>query len=359
MKNILFFTSKIENSGGTERASIAIANYLAEYGYNIFFFNLIGDEKPFFPIHDKIIVNSLNLDGGSTRKNFLLIIYELRKFIKDNKVDVVVDVDTILTVFSFFSLVGIKVKHIAWEHFNWKVNLGVRFRNIGRRIAARYCDNVITLTNQDKQFWIEESKILNAKITVIANPSPFYTPNHTPDIGNKTVLAIGHLVEVKGFDMLIEAWSIVCDSIKGWRLLIVGSGEEEVHLKLKAKNLSVSDKITFISATKDIEKYYQSSSIYALSSRSEGLPMVLIEAQSFGLPIVAFDCDTGPSDIIINKQNGILVPCYNVRKFADSLIEIMSFDQSSYQSYVNSAKFFSTRYESKEIINQWIRLFDF
>ena len=90
----------------------------------------------------------------------------------------------------------------------------------------------------------------------------------------------------------------------GWKIIIVGTGEDEVSLKEMAVNYGVSDSIIFAGQQKNMDPFYRQASFFCMSSRFEGLPMVLLEAISYGLPIVSYDCDTGPSEIIQNDVNG-------------------------------------------------------
>ena len=94
--------------------------------------------------------------------------------------------------------------------------------------------------------------------------------------------------------MLLNAWHKVVSVHPDWRLRIVGWGEDENDLKAQAWTLGLSDSVVFVGRTSQVEKEYQRAALYVMSSRWEGLPMTLLEAQSFGLPVVSTDCETGP-----------------------------------------------------------------
>lgn len=359
MKKILFFCSTIHNAGGIERVSIDIANALAEREYEIYFFNIVGDGEVFFKISKKIKIYSLNLVGSEIKKNFFRIIFELRRFLNNNEIDTIIDVDSILTVFSTIALLGLKKKHICWEHFNFNVDLGSRYRRVGRLLAKKYCDYVVTLTERDRMFWMKTLKKSDTKIITINNPTPFSNFSaHQPSLYMKRFLAIGRLTEQKGFDLLIEAWKLFCENSdnKDWLLQIVGSGENKEKLKKQAAEHNISHRIEFISATKNIERYYQQASFYCMSSRFEGLPMVLLEAQTYGLPIISFDCDCGPSDVINNGINGVLVDFGNILLFSKKMEWLVSLENSEYMHMVNAAKNNSQKYLISVILEKWQKI---
>lgn len=337
MHKICFFISTISSTGGTERVSTIIANALAKKGYEICFFNLIGDDAVKFELDPNIDIFTLNLPEGSIKKNFFKIILAWRDFVKNKNIDVVVDVDSILSVFTVPAMIGLPVQHICWEHFNYNVDLGVKFRKIGRLMAAKFSDYVITLSDKDKSLWRMGIKNIKAKIVTIHNPCSYENVINTPKLEYKIILAVGRLTYQKGFDMLISVWSKICKKNTDWKLTIVGSGEEEESLKNLAKKLDIIDRINFIPATTDIQQYYKTSSLYCMSSRFEGFGLVLLEAQAFGLPIVSFDCDCGPSDILENEVNGILVENGNLIDLEENLLKMMNLKEAEYSQYVSNS----------------------
>lgn len=225
---------------------------------------------------------------------------------------------------------------------------------MGRRIAAKYCDFIVTLTKRDKELWEQGIKTINANIVSIPNPSPYEDIQHTPNLDFKTILSVGHLRHVKGFDLLIEAWAKVCAFNADWTLCIVGSGEEEEKLKQQVSGLGISSRVSFISVVKDVEPYYRTSSFYCLSSRFEGLPMVLLEAQAFGLPIVSFDCEVGPSEIVDDGINGWLVPPQNIESLKKALLNAIYISKEDYEKFSKNSVDNSKLFAVDNIINKWI-----
>jgi glycosyltransferase involved in cell wall biosynthesis len=126
---------------------------------------------------------------------------------------------------------------------------------------------------------------------------------------SRTVLAAGHLIHRKGFDLLIRAWNkIPADVRDGWRLRIVGDGEEEQTLKALVATLPLAGTVDFPGRSRNMAEEYRSAGLFVLSSRKEGFGMVFLEAMGFALPVVAFDCENGPAEIVVNGKTGLLVP---------------------------------------------------
>ena len=356
MKKICFLIGNLNNSGGTERVTTLIANALAQKDFQVSILSLADGKQPFFELAPSIKTYSLYPEKISFKKNFLGAVWRIRQFVTQYQIDTLIVVDSISCVFTVPALFGLKVNHICWEHFNFNVNLGVKYRDIGRRWAAKYCDYVVTLTKRDKELWEQGIKNIKAKIIPIANPSPFEVQQNIPSLDYKTILCVGRLTYQKGFDLLITAWARVAQQVPDWKIVIVGSGEDEQMLKQMAKDFAVEDSIVFAGQQKNMDTFYRQASFFCMTSRFEGLPMVLLEAQSYGLPIVAFDCDTGPADLIENKKNGILVEPLDTTELADGIIELMNLNELSYMNYAKTAKEVSMNFYGKKLVGKWIEI---
>lgn len=354
MKNICFLIGNLNNSGGTERVTSLIANELSKQDYVISILSLAAGRTPFFKLEPTIKTYSLYSQTISFKKHFLLVTWKIRQFVKEHKIDTLIVVDSIACMFTVPALVGLDINHICWEHFNFNNNNDVKFRDIGRQWAAKYCDYIVTLTQRDKALWQQGLNNINANIVAIGNPSPYENIQHSPSISGRVILGVGRLTKQKGFDILLEAWAQVCSINTDWTLRIVGDGEDVVALKNKAKTLGVEMHVDFIAATKDIEHYYQTSSFFVLSSRFEGLPMVLLEAQAFSLPIIAFDCDTGPSELIDEGVNGWLVKNGDIGALAKQLLKSISLDEDSYIEMSKKAQLSSQRFSVSNVTQIWL-----
>jgi glycosyltransferase involved in cell wall biosynthesis len=353
MKSLCFFISSIDLTGGTARVTTEIANQLSLLGYKVTILSMYG-HAPCFKLNDKIGLKYVFKKKRAFKLFLPIVILKLRKQLSAISPDILINVDTALFIYSLTGGYGLKFKNIAWEHFNFKASLNSKIRTISRRLAASKSAAIVTLTHADRVYW-KNGIDCKAPVYVINNPSPYKSINYSDKSDNRIVLSVGRLTAQKGFDRLIAAWSMVKPHFNHWQLHIVGSGELQTELTDLIKKSGVENTAKLIAATDCIEQHYQNAAIYCMASRFEGFPMVLLEAQSFGLPTISYDCDTGPSEIL-TPENGVLVENGNIAALADALTNLMNEEQKrsalGQQAFKDAAQ-----YDIDQIIPQWISLF--
>ena len=213
-------------------------------------------------------------------------------------------------------------------------------------------DRFVVLTDEDKTYWGSLPNIVVIKNSIAGRadkPSP---------LDSKTVIAVGRLSYQKSIDRLISAWKIVCDTLPshGWTLRIVGDGEERNSLEKLAVELGIKDSVEFSGVVKDMDSVYDNASILALSSRYEGLPMVLLEAQAHGVPSVSFACKCGPRDVITDGVNGLLVEEGDIDGLSKALCALM-ISPDKLKEMGNASYEDSVRWSRNNIMKQWDVLF--
>lgn len=220
------------------------------------------------------------------------------------------------------------------------------FRSFLDQRCIRHYEQFVVLTEEDSVLW---GKMDN--IAVIPNASGIHT-DRVASLNAKVVLAIGRLTYQKGFERLIEAWNLIHDHHPDWKLVIVGDGEERERLYQQIAELGMEDNVMIQSTTKDVQSLYMNAAFVAMSSRYEGLPMTLIEAQCFGLPIVSFDCQCGPKDIIKDGIDGFLVPEGDVRGLAEKMSCLICNEQLR-KRMGSAAREASHRYDEHVVMEKW------
>ncbi len=353
MRRICFLAGDIGRSGGTERATAVIASALVDRGFDVSILSFSRGLQAYFPLHPKVHLLSMHMEGHSANLSDVRIWFRLHKFLRQHAFNVVIDADTILSWYSIPAAWCTGTKVISWEHFHFRINMGdifQRFRRAaGRRIAANFAKVVVTLTERDRQQYIEH---LTCRAPLIAIPNPKTIPHERrANLEAKVVLAAGRLASEKGFDLLLEAWARVQPLNLCWRLHIVGSGQDEHMLKSRAQALHIAEIVDFIPHSDAMVEHYVAASIFVCSSRFEGFGLVLVEAKSFGLPVVSFDCDCGPSAIVRDGIDGVLVPKEDVVWLARSLRSLMEDDQRR-QKYGQSA-YEDRRFDLENIVQAW------
>lgn len=352
MKTICFFIGNLNFSGGTERVSTIIANELAKKDYKILFLSLYEGTKPYFSLNEKISLAGLFPEKVSFSRNYFTVIRRLRQFVKEKNIDTFISVESMICLFSIPAIRFLNIKHICWEHFNFTADLGKKARKYARFLAAIFCDYVITLTETDKSMWIKNT-FHRAKILLIRNPSSFEKTSHIPSFDNKIILSVGRYSYQKGFDLLIEAWHKAVPYIEGWKLKIVGDGEQKEKLLSLIKKYDLVESVELIPHTKEIHQYFENASFYCMSSRFEGLPMVLLESQSYNLPIVSFDCPTGPRELIDDGQDGLLVKPEDTTGLAEAIIKLSKDRHLFNKMVVHISHKDTTPFRLQYIIGQW------
>jgi glycosyltransferase involved in cell wall biosynthesis len=245
-------------------------------------------------------------------------------------------------------LIPDQVVRIGQDH----VNLASYRRGLRAQIKASYhrLDLLSTLTEGDAEAY---RKLLKGRTRIEV------FPNAVPDVGghratldDKVVIAAGRLVRQKGFDRLLPAWAEVSKQHPDWQLRIFGSGGERDNLQRQIDELGIGDTAHLMGFTRKLHEEMSRASLYVLSSRQEGFPMVLLEAMGVGLPAVSVDCVSGPSDIIREGVDGHVVPENDTPALAAALSGLMA-DAGRRKAYGAAALETAARYDAAQIAGRW------
>ncbi|MCD8260521.1 MAG: glycosyltransferase, partial [Bacteroides sp.] len=220
---------------------------------------------------------------------------------------------------------------------------------------TKYYDKFIILTQEDKIYWPHQGNI-----EVIPNYVKLNKEEKLSDLNQKRVISVGRVSYEKGFDSLFSAWQQVNKYYPQWELDLIGgevSRETRQELKDQITSLGLEKSVRLYPATNQIGDEYLKSSLYVLSSRCEGLPLVLIEAMSFGLPAVSFACKCSPKDIITDQWDGILVPDGHIDKLAEGIMQLLK-DPDKLAVYGRNAFEKSKQFNEENIMKRWKHLFE-
>lgn len=360
------------HSGGMERVLANKANYLTGHGYEVVI--VTTDQRglpPFFPLDGQIRCIDLGINyeenNGKPFANKLLH-YPLKQYRHQKRLAAILEQekpDVTISMFcndaGFITRINDGSKKVLEIHFSKFKRLQYNRKGLWRLAdlwrskqdekTVRRFDKFVVLTEEDKGYW---GNLPN--ITVIPNANTFAT-SQAAALENKKVIAIGRYTYQKGFERLIEAWNILSPGFPGWKLDIIGNGEERDKLQDLIHAYHLDGQVTLVSPTKSIDKVYLDASVLVMSSRYEGLPMVLLEAQAFGLPIVSFACKCGPKDIVANGETGFLVEENDIEGLARQLVKVMK-DKNLRKQMGRKAKEASLRYAEDAVMAKWTALFD-
>ncbi|WP_433832545.1 glycosyltransferase family 4 protein [Actinoplanes sp. CA-015351] len=251
----------------------------------------------------------------------------------------------------------------AWAGPRGAIRIGQDHLNFGsykpglqREIVRAYprLDAVTVLTHADLASYQEA---LGDRVRIERVPNGIPPRSGVPtDERAPIVAAAGRLIRQKGFDLLIEAFVDVHAAHPGWELHIFGAGKWQAKLAGMIEERGLGDVVRLRGISRNLDGELAKASIFVLSSRKEGLPMVLLEAMSIGLPVVSFDCPTGPADVVDDGVNGLLVPAEDVAGLADGLSRLIE-NGHERETMGKAGRITAAQYESPVIAEQWERLF--
>ncbi|MCS4226496.1 glycosyltransferase family 4 protein [Sphingobacterium sp. BIGb0165] len=360
------------NAGGMERVLANKANYLAAKGHELVI--ITTDQKgrgPNFPLHPAIRQIDLGINYTDDQHLGLLRkIWSFKKrqrlhYKKLQKILFELNADIAISMFDHDAALLHQIKdgskkllEIHFSRFKrlqydrnglWKVlNKWRMYQDLA--IAKKY-DRFVVLTNEDLAYW----KGLK-NIVVIPNAHTFL-PTDPALLSAKHALAVGRFDYQKGFDQLIKAWKRINAVCPEWTLDIYGEGPLKKELTDQINQLDLSGRVILHAPVKNIMDVYLESAIVVMTSRYEGLPMALLEAQACGIPMVSFACKCGPRDIIRQDKNGFLIAEGDLDDFVEKVCLLMK-DQQLRSTMGNRAREMSENFSEERVMRQWLVLFE-
>lgn len=347
--------------GGAERALLDTATLLSERGHQVTVLTFESQTSDAYQVPACLSRVALGVPGQSGNRlrgilNNLRRIASLRAEVRRLQPDVVVSYLTRTNIICLLALLGTGRPVVATEHNVATLNdapMQTFWRTLRRVLYPQMAQVVIVSKGVARQYaWLPADKL-----SVIQNflppsrgsePEPF---SFLSDNG-RYIVGMGRLAPEKGFDRLIRAFHLIEKDCPGWTLLIVGEGPLRIELTRLAASLGLQGRVLLPGRVSNPRTLFRRCDLFALSSESEGFPLVLLEAMSAGLPVVSFDCDFGPREIITIDVSGILVPAGNIAALANAIGRLVKdgplrarFAQEGFKSV--------GRFAPDTILNQW------
>ncbi len=218
-------------------------------------------------------------------------------------------------------------------------------------------DAYVVLTQGDADAYRRRLPGMTTRVERIANALPWPLPREAAALDSKVIVAAGRLTKPKAFGRMIAAFDPVARAHPDWQLHIYGTGPQQALLERLIRTRGLQSQVALKGHVRDFQAVLQSGSMFALASRTEGFSMVLIEAMSTGLPVVSFDCPTGPREIIDNGKNGLLVPDGDIAGFTSALSCLVE-DEDLRRRTGLRAQDSARAYSPDVIVEEWLTLFD-
>ena len=283
-------------------------------------------------------------------EQFLTTVGKVRKFFKTHNYDIIIG-QSFPNVIVLF-LAGVDMKKVMAVEHTYYGYYGNLFKGT-RQLIYRKCRKVVVLTNNDKQCFDKE--LPNGQTIVIPNPVVL-TDKYQSSLNKKQIISAGRLQQEKGYDTLIEVFARVHQQYPDWVLNIYGEGNYRPQLEQQIRDNHLVGVVNLCGRTKEIYQKMREAAFYVMSSRFEGFGMVLVEAQSQGLPVISFDCPNGPADIINNKIDGLLVENQNKEQLYEAICFLIEHPDKRNEMGKHAISNVD-KYDVVEICKQWKQAF--
>jgi glycosyltransferase involved in cell wall biosynthesis len=354
---ILYITTRIDGMGGLQRVVSDRLNYWTQH--TDLEITLITSnskqENIYFPLHSSI----KTIDISPSEKplfSFFKYKKQLQNIFKKGDFDLVLVSDNGLKSVFIPYLLNKKTKIIYERHVSKTATIQsasslLRWFKVPQLLlhflTKRY-SCIVTLTDSEHSYWNHPN------LVTIPNPISFQ-PLLQSNYNSKKVIFVGRHSYQKGLDYLIFIWKKIHREFPDWHLDIYGSFSNEISVSEWIEQNSLYSSVTLHQPVSNIFEKYSEASILLMTSRFEGFGLVLVEAMACGVPCVAFDCPTGPSEIIQNGENGFLIPCFEEEEFVKQAKKLLT-DEHLRKAMAKKAFQSVEKFQREKIMQQWEEL---
>jgi len=350
-------------SGGAERVLSTIANYWSRNGNRVTLITLNAKGCDFYETDEKI--ERIGLDVFRPSKSIfdaLLSNYKrysvLRRALKNANPDIIISFVDRTNVLTLLSSTGLSIPVVVSERIDPRSHPAGKGFNKLRRFLYRKASTVVAQTDSVKNWMMDYLGTDN--VVSFPNPIDIGKSAHIESndiLQGNVIVTVGRLWSQKGHDVLITAFSRVVSHHPDWRLVIFGEGYLRDDLEKMVKELGLENSVFLPGRVKNPENIIGNADIFVLSSRYEGFPNALLEAMACSLPVISTDCNSGPSEIINNNVDGILVPTGDDKALSDSLIRLIN-NPGDRHKLGTAASESVKRYSLDKIMGLWNELID-
>lgn len=343
-------------TGGMERVMTEIAwNFSKRENVELHLLMFGRTREIFYEIPKDLIVHKPTFEFDNRHRTLSTIrtISFIRKETKQIHPDVILSFGEIWNNFVMLSLLGLRFPIYVSDRCRPNKSFGKLHDTLRKRLYPK-ATGVIAQTQKAKELYKTQFKHEN--VVVIGNPIGQIASNGRIEREN-IVVSVGRLIDTKHFDQLIEIFSKI--DKPDWKLVIVGGDAlkqtNSILLQRQIDEFEMSDRIILAGTQKDVNGYLLRSKIFAFTSSSEGFPNVIGEAMSAGLPVVAYDCVAGPSDMIVEGENGFLIPLFDKEMFVEKLKYLME-NEDEISTMGASARESMDRFSTDKICEAYYRV---
>ena len=338
--------------GGEERVLLNVLRNLIELGYNVDLLitwnhgenNLFENEIP------KKVNYEFLFDNYNGKSKIIKEIYRLRtkttylkkveKIIEEKKYDVIIDYSSNLLKYKNFD---IKVPIFAWIHFSLTFGEKLSGEKVEKyKKQYKKYDKILTICDTMRDEFVEILGMDKTKVELVYNPINLEiirkkAENVNPKYGNYLkedyFLQVSRLTQQKQPEHLVDIYYKLKQRGIKKKLYFIGNGEKVKLIRQKIKEYNLEDDIILLGQIENPYPFFKNAKLFLHTAKYEGLPTVLLESLAFGTPVVAYDCPTGPKDILgKNSEYGELIPLNDKDTFVKRVYELID-NNEKYENY--------------------------
>ncbi len=356
------------SGGGAERVLTHMANHWSRHGQQVTLVTLAAAETDVYQVSDSVERVGLDVMGQShgplsAIKNNFRRARALRLALLAAQPDFVISFTDQMNVLTLLATLGLRLRVIICDRVDPRHHPLGRAWSLLRQTLYRRCFAAVVQTVAIRD--VVQPLVAGRPVYVIPNAvAPEVRPD-TPQANQaaedratspRRLVAMGRLVPQKGFDLLIAAFAQLATRHTEWRLDVFGEGPQRDALQQQIRQLDLAGRIHLPGWTDDPASEFARADLFVLSSRYEGFPNVVLDAMACGIPVVSFDCPTGPAEIIRHQIDGLLVEPQDVDALAGALDELMASDRTR-QEYAGRAAEVTNRFSEATFHARWDGVF--
>ncbi len=357
---VCFLHQGFSNAGGIERAVSMLLNVLCkDKNIEVHSLGFIAPaKKNVYDIMDQIVDSNL-YDFKTTMLSALLkhkIVRKTVKYIKENNIDIIVGCGSPYFLLAVIAAKLSGIKSICWEHTNPMITTEFKFQKQIRSFGIHFSSANVVITKRALSFYNSKRKKGNY---LIYNPidNALLEEKVNYNAASRKIISVGRLQRVKNYDLVVQLCERLAGKYPDWSWDIYGEGGLREHLQSLIDEKGISGFLTLKGNSPDIYKKYDEYAFIVMTSHYEGFPFVLLEASARGLPMVSFDIETGPNEIISEGHNGYLIPDYDEELLLKRIEELIN-DTEARRSMSDNAQERAQKFYIEKIIPQWEKVFE-